>query len=165
MTLRRSTKTFKMPFFSFFFWRRKQVDLHLVPWLPVWELFQEQKKHLILLKRSVLKKTKQKTKSDVPQSAFSETPLTPDAYTSRYSVCVVVCVFRDTFTFLEGGFEGSYQNLLSFISSGLGALCSSAGGFPSSPFTLAYSCPHPSSPLPREKHKHMLHRCPQIVFQ
>ena len=42
-------------FFSFFFFllrRRKLVYLHLVPWLPVWESFQEQKKRLVLLKRS-----------------------------------------------------------------------------------------------------------------
>lgn len=55
--------------------------------------------------------------------------------TSRYSECVVACVFRDTFTFSEGLWR-KLSKPRSFIFSGPSALLSSAGGFPSSPFAL-----------------------------
>ena len=119
-------------------------------------LFQEQKKHLVLLKRTV--------------ECTSECLLRNSSDTGCLILdiaCVVVCVCLPGYFYLSEGLWRKLSKPRSFISSGPNAPLSSAGGFPSSPFTLfsRLLLPTLSSPSPQEKHTHMLHRCSQIVFQ
>lgn len=164
MTLRRSAKTLtSYEAFFFFFWRRKLVYLHLVPRLPVWECVSRTKDR----SRSVEEKSgvylKKKKKSQMYLRVPSQKLLWHRMLTSRYSECVVVCVFRDTFTFWRG-FEGSYQNLS--LSSSPAPTLSSPLQVVSPPVfslsSLAYSCPHLLHPYLR-KNTHMLHCCPHPI--